>query len=353
MRGGTIADLYRLYYTMEMEILQDKNKKNGKERPWREKKVANVLLAQIYRGLDVRKAERLEECATYLLFALHEGALTLEKMNSCRVRLCPMCQWRRSLKAYSQTMRIIDYLAQGKRPPAYAFLTLTMRNVTGDRLKEALDNLMEGLNRLNTYSAVRKAVRGAYRGVEITHDVDRKITRSRYRAAKAYYDGLGLKVGDCNPGFDTYHPHVHYLLAVNKSYFTSRDYIPQEKWVEYWRRAMRLDYDPVVDIRRAWGTSAEQIAEISKYACKDSEYVIPTDYELSQETVAILDRALANRRLVAYTGELREAHRDLKMDDVDDGDLIHVDPGAEDAVKEDPRLLYLWQSGYCQYMRGK
>ena len=276
----------------------------------------------------------------------------MEKMNSCRVRLCPMCQWRRSLKAFTQSMQIIDYLEKSARPPAYFFLTLTVRNVTGDRLKETLDEIMVALNRLNAYSAVKKAVRGAYRGVEITHDTDRTITKARYRQAKDYYDRQGLKVGDLNPGFDTYHPHVHYLVAVNKSYFRSRDYISQERWAEYWARAMRLDYTPVVDVRRTWGTNSAQIAECSKYACKDSEYVIPSDYDLSQETVAILDQALAGRRLIAYTGILREAHKELQLDDPDEGDLIHIDPSAEKTAKEDPRILFRWSTGYRQYIAG-
>lgn len=339
------------YYNMENEILQDLNLKTGKERPWRAKKVANLLLSEVYKGIDLKKTERLLDCASFLIFAKSEAGLVLDKMNSCRVRLCPMCQWRRSLKAYTQTMKILEYLDSKKVPPAYVFLTLTVRNCTGAELSATIDDIMGGLNRLGTYAAFRKAVRGSYRGLEITHDVERVISKARYRQAKSYYDKLGLTAGDLNPNYNTYHPHVHFLLAVNKSYFKSRDYISQDRWVEYWRRAMRLDYDPVVDVRRTWGKCHEQVAECSKYACKDAEYVIPKDYDLSLETVALLDQALANRRLVAYAGEMRDAHKALNLDDIDQGDLVHVDGELAEAAKEDPRITFRWSSGYTQYFR--
>ncbi|KYD03686.1 hypothetical protein B4144_3959 [Bacillus atrophaeus] len=83
---------------------------------------------------------------------------------------------------------------------------------------------------------------------------------------------------------DTYHPHFHVLLPVKKNY------IKQADWTSLWKKALKLDYTPIVDIRRVKGKAkidAEQIEsdvreakmeqkavlEISKYPVKDTDVV--------------------------------------------------------------------------------
>ncbi|WP_457768049.1 hypothetical protein, partial [Clostridium butyricum] len=51
----------------QMEILSDKNKK-GKERPWIEKKIKSIMLADSYKRLGFKKAYSVQECGTYLEF---------------------------------------------------------------------------------------------------------------------------------------------------------------------------------------------------------------------------------------------------------------------------------------------
>ena len=63
----------------------------------------NEYLATAYDEIDQRVAERLRTCATRLIYGIGEdGKRRLRAANFCRVRLCPICQWRRSLKLYSQ-----------------------------------------------------------------------------------------------------------------------------------------------------------------------------------------------------------------------------------------------------------
>jgi hypothetical protein len=46
------------------------------------------------------------------------------------------------------------------------------------------------------------------------------------------------------------HPHIHALLLVPPRYW-GPDYIKKRTWAELWATAMSLDYEPVVDVRRA------------------------------------------------------------------------------------------------------
>jgi Replication protein len=44
------------------------------------------------------------------------------------------------------------------------------------------------------------------------------------------------------------HPHFHCLLMVKSSYFT-HGYLSQQAWRDLWKDCMRLDYDPMVNIK--------------------------------------------------------------------------------------------------------
>lgn len=306
------------------QVLVDKSA-TGRERPWREKKMANELLSVAYEGVNPYKAARLRDCGNFLIFAFDEsGKKRLKHMDSCRVRLCPMCAWRRSLKVYVHTTQILDAVA-GEY--AYIFLTLTVRNCAADELSGTIDLLMAAWDRMARRSAFRKAVKGWYRGLEVTHNVDHR-----------------------SPSYDTYHPHFHCLLAVNKSYFTSRDYLSRAGWVGLWKQSLAVDYEPVVDVRRVKGSTSKAVAEAAKYTVKDADYIIPEDWELTVETVRTLDRALDRRRLVAYGGLFKALHKQLNLDDEVDGDLVNVREKvpASKLVRED---VYFWHVGYRQYVK--
>ena len=90
------------------------------------------------------------------------------------------------------------------------------------------------------------------------------------------------------------------------------------------------------------------VGEIAGYAAKDSDYIVPDDWDLTVDTVRTLDAALAHRRLIAYGGCMAQAKRDLKQDDVETGDLVHI----SDEVVSDEKyeiISYFWYSGYRQY----
>lgn len=344
------------------QVLSDLDSR-GRERDWKGKKMRNELLAEAYEGINPKKSARLRECGKVLTFRVYEdGTRRLDSMNSCRVRLCPICTWRRSLKIFSQTKQIVERIAAdyGYR---YVMLTLTVKSCEGSDLSATLDTILQAWNRLLQLKEVKAMCKGWYRSLEIVHDVSPFITRDMWygnpekhiRSRKAYYVARGLKIGDENPAYNKFHPHIHALIAVQPSYFTSRYYLKQKRWSELWGDCLRADYEPRVDIRCVKGASMDDlckaVAEVAKYAAKDSDYIVPDDWDLTCETVRILDSALDSRRLVAYGGVMRTVKAAMKLDDAESStaDLVRVD-GEETSPDLPYKLIsYWWYSGFRQY----
>lgn len=297
----------------------------GRAVPWHTHKQGSAALAVPLALLDPAAAARMEHCADRLSFRrdwqdpARPGRLRLAQAYFCRVRVCPMCQWRRSLKAGGQLRACINYLAAqraaaGRKPYAYILLTLTVPNVPGPALAGRLDLIQSAWQRLVRRKEYRAAVQGAVRCVEITYN--------RQRA--------------------DYHPHVHALLAVNPSYFTSRAYLPQARWLELWRACTGLDSITQVDVRKTTG-DGDAVAEVVKYATKTSDLLDPSDLDATCTVLGDLMRACNKRRFIGWSGVLRDAHKALALDDTDDGDLIHT---GYDDIGESAAGAALWHWDY-------
>lgn len=307
----------------DIQVLSDISS-TGKVRPWAVHKAAAEKIAEAYTGVDYSKAERMWDCASYLAFHRKEsGGMVLHDARFCRVRLCPICQWRRAMKTYSQMRKVLEVA----KSDGYEFimLTLTMRNCSGTELSKSLDRLLLAFNRLSKYKEVKQAVKGWYRGCEVTHNVD--VT---------------------SKSFDTFHPHLHVILAVNKSYFKSRYYIKRDRWRELWQRALQVDYEVTqVDVRKCYG-GVQAVSEAVKYTVK-SEDIISDNVEMTVETLAVLDTALNNRRFMGLGGVLKEIHKKLNLTDIeDDDDLIHADEEAEQDEEISPDEIIFFWNGYNQ-----
>ena len=309
--------------------------------------MANELLSMAYESINKSKAERLKSCGKVLTFTVDRqtGEKVLTNAESCRVRLCPLCSWRRSLKNFWNTIAIVKWLqASESRKEVgkfrYIFITLTVKNCSGAGLTGTIDDLFAAVKRLYERKEVKKAWLGMVRNLEITHNVDIK-----------------------SKDYDTFHPHFHMIAAVRPSYFTSRDYISQKRLQALWKECLRVDYDPVVDIRRVKSKASSEgenaggadparaVAECSKYAAKAADYIIPDDWDLTVDTVRVLDAALDRRRLINYSGVFREVKQLLKLEDCEDGDLVKVGEELPKLGDETYTESYWWYSGYRQYYR--
>ena len=315
----------------QSEILSDKDVK-GNERPWRDKKIKTIPLAESYKRLGIKKYYRVRDCGDYLEFKkFSDGNLKLNKANFCKVRLCPMCSWRREKKIFSQVSKVMDKALEEKEY-RFIFLTLTCKNVYGENLSETLDNLFKSFDKMFRRAKVKRSIKGWFRALEITHNLNAD-----------------------SKDYDTYHPHFHIILMVNKSYFKdTKIYLTQEEWTGLWKESMKVDYTPVVNIKAFRIGSkmevAKSVSESAKYTVKDNDYIITDDEEMTDSAVMILDKALTNRRLVAFGGEFKKIHKQLSLDDAVDGDLIHTN----DEIRNDVEFIiqgYRWHIGYKQYLK--
>lgn len=290
-----------MYYSTENFLTQiDMNK-------FSERKIFSLLVADAWERVgDIERAERIRLCGSDLVFAMGEdGRYILVGANFCRDRVCSMCAWRRSLRLYAQVSAAMDLLEMSGKY-SYIFLTLTLKNVQAAELIQALNILQSGYKRLTERREFSRAVRGYFRATEITYSAER---------------------GD-------YHPHMHVVLAVPKSYFTSRLYISSSVWSSLWQQSIRAQYTPVVDVRRVRNKRdsgySKAVAEVAKYAVKPADAIDPLTGEVRENVIVVMSNALAGRRLIGWGGVLRQAHAETSANVSIAEDLTEVRP---DVVK--------------------
>lgn len=279
------------------------DEKNGKRQPWRQKKIENLKYADYLQILKFKKAYRVHECAEKLAFAVDSnGKKKLYQAWFCKSRLCPMCQWRRSLKVTYELKKVLKTAIEEYPKAKFLFLTLTVKNCTGTELKSTLKKLTGAFHKLSKYKKVTKNLLGYVRSTEIT--VNEK-------------DG-------------TYHPHIHVLLMVKSTYFKGHDnYITQNEWTELWKRASKLDYTPMVSLKQIYdnkgkGALNSAALEVAKYQLKSKDYLNDdVDDEINLRHLKDLEEALAGTRQYGYGGVLKEIASRLKLPD--ENDLVHIE----------------------------
>lgn len=301
---------------------------NGKEKPWRTHKIGNGEVTELFKVaqklepgiISKSRLQALSECASFLLFDRNQqGRLRLNSANFCRVRLCPMCSWRRSLKLFSQVSEIVGTLLQRLATTRFIFVTLTVPNCKGHELASTMNAMNKAFSFIvgkgKTFAPAKKFksnLLGYMKATEITY----------------------------NQQSDTYHPHIHCLFAVRSDYFC-RGYIKQKEWRGIWSQAMKSDRELIVHVEAVKGCDAKAVAEISKYPVKQTDLINITDTVKSIEALIILHTALKGRRLVTFGGVLAAIKRELKLEDVEaaNADLIHTDNEQFTAVE---RVLFRW-----------
>ena len=316
------------------EILEDVSR-TGRKRPWREHRMAKIGLIELFHLgekhghlLSESRMKDLEECADELLFLQDaEGNRRLKQGNFCRIRVCPMCNWRRSLKLFSQVSAVTDAILAEKKA-RFIFVTLTVQNVRGDVLRETIDELNRAfkyiVDKHQTFAPAKKLkenLLGYMKAEEITYNADR----------------------------DDFHPHIHAILEVRPSYFRGDGYIKQKDWTAMWRAALGVDYDPLVDVRNIKGGTAKAVAEVAKYPVKMDNILKIADKDKAAKALTQLYSAIFKRRLVTFGGDFREYRRRLDLDDVETGDLTHVEAESKtfNAVAQ---VLFKWRVSTGAYI---
>lgn len=301
-------------------ILVDTNVK-GNDRNWRGRKIMSLKLADIFKELGYRQSlvERLSSCGEVLKFIQQQdGSLKLYQAYFCKNKLCPICNWRRSMKYSYQTSRIVDEAIKQEPKARFLFLTLTVRNVSGDDLNKTLTSLTQSFDRLFKRVKVQRNLLGYLRSVEVTHNEKEK----------------------------TYHPHIHVLMMIRPSYFrSSADYISQKEWGEMWSQSLKVNYFPIVDIRvvkQSYQGIEKAIVETAKYPVKPMNLDV-TD----KQVVDDLYQGLYRKRQLGFGGLFKSIKKQLELDDIENGDLIHTSDNNE--LSEGTKIVAIWNATKQNY----
>ena len=105
------------------------------------KKLQTETLGAVYSILDLEKrSSRVFDCGSFLEFKVTQDNAKLQHANFCKDRLCPMCNWRRSKKIFSQASAVMDYMGDYQ----FLFLTLTVKNCSAQDLPKTVQVLFDG-----------------------------------------------------------------------------------------------------------------------------------------------------------------------------------------------------------------
>ena len=205
----------------------------------------------------------------------------------CNRRLCPFCEWRRARTWRARLIKGLEAYHLDNKKSSAIFLTLTVKNCQIYELRDTIQQMHSAFKRLTLIKGFPG--RAWFRRTEVT------VNR-------------GLNLGGPLLG-SSLHPHIHALLMVRPSYW-SRDYWPQLRWQQEWQMAARLNYSPVVDIRRARvkqgsatkhdGTGIAAILEAAKYTTK------ATDLLSLDGLLPSFNSEMKNLRLYGVSGHLRQ-----------------------------------------------
>lgn len=280
------------------------------DKPWDAHRSQSEAVERLYStgGFD-RYAERVKDCSQRLQFALtadEQGDVVfkLYAARFCRVRFCPVCQWRRSVMWRARFYKALPQFLDANPSLVPLFLTLTVRNCPLGQLRSQIQEMNKAFGRL-TKRAAWPAI-GWVKSVEVTR----------------------------NPQTGEAHPHFHVLMFVRSRYFKTKSYLSQAAWRELWQDCLQVLYLPVVNIKRVKGKGSDEealriaILETLKYGVK------PDDLVANAEWLYGVTNQLHKMRAVAVGGILRDYLREDEPED-----LIHDDEEIPE-TEENP-MVYL------------
>jgi len=310
--GFTLVELYNSYLT----------DLSPKDKPWDKHRATADLVEDIYRdSIYPKYADRIEKCSKLLDFGLvkaenDEQRFKLLAARFCRVRHCPTCQWRRSLKWTARLFQALPEIIKEYPTHRWVFLTLTVKNCDLVDLKATIATMTKAFVRLSKLKEFPGV--GWIKSLEITR----------------------------NPETGKAHPHFHCLILVPSAYFSGNYYIKAARWRELWQQCLRSDYLPVVNIKAVKGKSLDQdglavaICETLKYSVKEEHLVADADWLVE------LTRQLHKTRAVSVGGCLRN----LLKEESDDDDLINIEDSSESKeTVADLILSFGWRETIKRY----
>lgn len=224
-----------------------------------------------------KEAERIRCCAENLKFKQDvnsetgEVKFTLISAMFCRVRYCPICQWRRTLRLlaifYQNFPTVITRYPSAK----FVFLTLTVENCPLSQLREIINYMNKAWGRLTKCKEFVQVI-GWIRTTQV----------------KKAENGEA-------------HPHFHCLLMVPSSYY-GNNFIKRETWSLLWKAALKVNYKPEVDASRIKPTGAgfsEAVRNVFAYSVRPEDMISDPDWFIT------LTEQTSGLHFLAKGGELK------------------------------------------------
>lgn len=315
------------YNLGDLHIATEDINKEKLKKEWTDLKKAQVKYSDMCQSTNRRiklgnsTLDMIKFCGDYLEFLANKSfdKHKLKRGSFCKTRLCPTCAKRKSLRWIFALSLFIEYV-NSTYDYEYLLLTLTAPNVKGDDLHDELKKYSKAFDQMLKRKKYKAIVQGFIRKLEITY----------------------------NKKTDTYHPHYHVIIAVNKSYFKDKDlYIKRDTWLKDWQRAMKDSSITQVDIRKVYDKSTVDtdltkssiqtgILEVAKYTAKSGDYLI------SEDVFVTFWNSLKHMREFTFGGCFKEAHNLFKL-----GELDYLIP--EDNTEWVYRLIYHWSNSEMSY----
>jgi plasmid rolling circle replication initiator protein Rep len=216
-------------------------------------------------------AERMLNCSPELMFRVFTeitpeaiiSKVSVENARWCRCRHCPTCQLARCSKQRAVLFK--SFAAADLSIQKYTFLTLTVNNVPLNELRATLKKMTEGWNKLyqrRTFPAI-----GFLRSMEVTMQRQRMPWDTKKNTGPPVRSENGQLMA---------HPHFHILLDMEEDYFI-RNFKTTEWFSNEWRSALKVDYNPIVHIRKiragSDGDFTKALLETCKYTVKPGDFV--------------------------------------------------------------------------------
>lgn len=297
---------------------------------WDEHKANTDYLSNLYsyNKKFSRYAERTKTCSEFLVYAnrldLKNGELVkkLTNANFCRVRLCPVCQWRRSLMWQARFYDAIPKIMEQYKGYRFLFLTLTVKNCKIDELSKTLVWMNKAFRKMLKYKNL-DVWQGWLKSTEVTR----------------------------NAKDNTAHPHFHVLVMVKSSYF-KKGYIKQYEFVEMWQKALKIDYLPNVDIRTVKNKHNKEddlttaVQELLKYSVKESDLLADPEF------LYILTEEIFKKRFISSGGILKNI---LKENNETDEDFLTNEELNEidDLENEEDSIIFKFNRNFNKYTKKR
>lgn len=217
----------RILITSPREINMPQHKRKTlteeKQRWEKEKKKKQQVIKKCRATNDKqlrRYATRMENCSTVMkTITNHNGHKTIQSQNLCRVRICPVCAWRKTSKQIAINYPTLSNIKELYPDAVFLFLTVTVKNCDINKVRTSTYKIRDGW---------------------------RKI----WLKLKKKYGALGylmtMEIGRAENGHA--HPHAHIVLML-QSQSKQTGFLNIAFWGKVFQLVFDVPYTPQTDIK--------------------------------------------------------------------------------------------------------